>query len=186
VLLNYLRPNIVGDSINHVLSLPSSLTFSFLNPQQSICTNLYPTNPAAVDDLLCGGILRDSIDPGAINVMMAGAKLPVPRTANELLKATFRLGESPDVQDSSIQEAVFEGPVLIAQGVLDPLNDAKDRMERYAALRPDISTAAIQAGHCPHDELHNEVATAITSWKRSLVVSGQKSSLGSRVSSSML
>lgn len=117
---------------------------------------------------------------------MAGAKLPVPRTANELLKATFRLGESPEVQDSSsVQEAVFEGPVLIAQGILDPLNDATDRMERYAALRPDITTIAIQAGHCPHDELHDEVATAIISWKRSLVVSGQKPLLGIPLSTSV-
>jgi pimeloyl-ACP methyl ester carboxylesterase len=51
---------------------------SYLRPRiQSICKNLYPTNPAAVDEALCSNILRDSLDPGAINVMVSGSKLPV-------------------------------------------------------------------------------------------------------------
>lgn len=122
VLLTYLRPNI-----------------------QSICKNLYPTNPSAVDENLCGGILRDSLDPGAINVMMAGAKLPSPRSANELLQADLRMGLS--VEESSVHETSFDGPVLIAQGVLDPLNDAMDRMNRFGALRSGITMSPIQAGH---------------------------------------
>eukprot|EP00977_Amphora_coffeiformis_P002625 scaffold492_cov99-Amphora_coffeaeformis.AAC.3 len=139
VLLTYLRPNI-----------------------QSICKNLYPTNPAAVDDSLCQGILRDSLDPGAINVMMAGAKLPSPRSANELLQADFRLGQ--DMEESSVRESSYNGPVLVAQGVLDPLNDAMDRMNRLGALREGIAMSPIQAGHCPHDELPEEVAQSISRW----------------------
>lgn len=139
VLLSYLRPNI-----------------------QSICRNLYPTNPSAVDDFLVGEIERDSLDPGAINVMMAGAKLPPPRTANELLGAEFGVESIDDT--ALVSESTFDGPVLIAQGILDPLNNATDRMNRYHALRDGIDVAPIQAGHCPHDELPREVAKSIADW----------------------
>ena len=139
-----------------------NILLTYLRPRiQSICTNLYPTVPSAVDDELCGNILRDSLDPGAINVMMAGAKLPPPRTANELLHATFG---SAYTSDTSVIESVFDGPVLIAQGVLDPLNDAKDRMSRFGALRQGITAHPLQAGHCPHDELPLEMSKAIISW----------------------
>jgi pimeloyl-ACP methyl ester carboxylesterase len=145
---------------------------AYLRPSvQSICKNLYPTNPAAVDDVLCQGILRDSLDPGAIYVMMAGAKLPMPRSANELLNADFRPGGSgsPSKKTSSssssdIAESTFDGPVLVAQGILDPLSDCNDRMKRFGALRKGIDMDPINAGHCPHDELPDQVAGSISKW----------------------
>lgn len=137
-----------------------NLLLQFLRPRiQSICVNLYPTNPAAVDDHLCENILRDSFDPGAIAVMMAGSKLPKPRTANEMLAADF--GSS---KIGRVKESQFTGPVLIAQGILDPLNDAKDRMHRYGALRQGITMDPIEAGHCPHDEVPELVARSIAKW----------------------
>ena len=134
-LLGYLRPNI-----------------------QSICKNVYPVHPEAVDEVLCETIERDSLDPGAINVMMAGTKLPPPRTANELLGADF--GSDPSA-------AAFTGPVLVTQGVLDPLNNAPDRLERLGALRDDVTKMPLQAGHCPHDEVPEQVAKSITTWMES-------------------
>jgi len=151
-------PRPVGRAFGNVL-------LSYLRPRiQSICVNLYPTNPAAVDDELCDSIRRDSLDPGAINVMMAGAKLPAPRTANELLGADFGSCRQHLDGQYEVQESTFDGPVLIAQGVLDPLNDAADRMKRYGALRAGIATDAIQAGHCPHDELPEAVAQSMARW----------------------
>jgi pimeloyl-ACP methyl ester carboxylesterase len=111
---------------------------------QSICKNLYPTNPSAVDEVLCEGILRDSLDLGAINVMISGGKLPPPRTVNELLAADFGGVVS---REGSITESTFDGPVLIPMGVLDPLNDAKDRAIRFGSLRKGISVDEFQAGH---------------------------------------
>ena len=95
--------------------------------------------------------------------MMAGAKLPTPRTANELLAADF--GSAPT--SSEVSESVFTGPVLISQGVLDPLNDSTDRMNRFAALRNGITADPIQAGHCPHDEQPGLVAKSIATWMMS-------------------
>jgi pimeloyl-ACP methyl ester carboxylesterase len=120
--------------------------------------NLYPTNPDAVDDDLCRNILRDSLDPGAVNVMISGSKLPIPRTYNEVVAADF--GQSC----SGIPESQFKGPILVAQGILDPLNDAKARARQLSTLRKGIEVAELQGGHCPHDEIPEEVASAIVSW----------------------
>jgi pimeloyl-ACP methyl ester carboxylesterase len=133
---------------------------AYLRPQiQSICKNLYPVNPSAVDADLCVNILRDSLDPGGINIMISGAKLPPPRTYNELLAADFGQGT-----DLTIADSMFEGPVLMAQGILDPLNDAKGRAEMMGTLRKGITIDPIQAGHCPHDEVPEAIASSISKW----------------------
>ena len=140
----------------------------YLRPRiQSICKNLYPTNPSAVDDILTGGILRDSLDPGAINVMISGSKLPPPRTANELLGADFGSSKnraSKPTFDSKLKEGSFDGPVLVAQGFLDPLNDAKGRAAMFGDLRDGIKVDPINAGHCPHDELEGDISISIAKW----------------------
>lgn len=149
------------------LARPVARAFSYgllayLRPRiQSISKNLYPTNPAAVDEALCGGILRDSLDPGAINVMISGSKLPPSRTANELLAADY--GGASDTK-VAIPESAWNGPVLIATGIKDPLNDAKGRTEMFGALREGITMDPIDAGHCPHDEVPHEVAAAVARW----------------------
>jgi pimeloyl-ACP methyl ester carboxylesterase len=155
---------------------------AYLRPQvQSICKNVYPSNPSAVDDSLCDNIRRDSLDPGAINVMMAGAKLPPPRTANELLQADFGCSHG---MDDRVQESTFAGPVLIAQGVLDPLNDATDRMNRFGSLRKGITLDPLKAGHCPHDELPIEMSKAVTNWMMSTRIE-RNAFIGRRSVSSM-
>ncbi len=121
----------------------------YLRPRiQSICVNLYPTNPTAVDNTLCSGILRDSLDPGAINVMISGSKLPPPRTANELLGADFgsSINKEYNKNQTIFNESTFDGPVLVAQGFLDPLNDAKGRAEMFGGLRDGITVNPINAG----------------------------------------
>jgi pimeloyl-ACP methyl ester carboxylesterase len=140
----------------------------YLRPRiQSICKNLYPTNPSAVDSVLCNAIRRDSLDPGAINVMISGSKLPPPRTANELLGADFGSAKHRGYMssfESKFKEGTFDGPVLVAQGLLDPLNDAKGRADMFGKLRDGIKVDPINGGHCPHDELPLDVAKSILSW----------------------
>ena len=88
--------------------------------------------------------------------MISGSKLPPPRTINDLLGSSA---------SSSIKESVFEGPVLVAQGMLDPLNDAKTRANQILSIRPtSITLSPLNAGHCPHDELPQDMAQIITHW----------------------
>ena len=48
--------------------------------------------------------------------------------------------------------ATYKGPVLVAQGVLDPLNNATDRANLFESIRGDIEVERLQLGHCPMDE----------------------------------
>ena len=139
-----------------VLELGGKALFMYLQPNiKSICAKVYPNNPDAVDDLLCGGILRDSNDPGAVNVLTSGAKLPMPISKNELLET-------------------YGGRVLVCQGLNDPLggNQARPRFQLYGRVYDradaaphcppgDITLVGLEAGHCPHDEAPAEVAEAI-------------------------
>ncbi|CEM35645.1 unnamed protein product [Vitrella brassicaformis CCMP3155] len=123
-----------------LLQLFATGLYLYLKTQTpSICKRLYPTNGTAVEDGIIDCILRDSADPGAIGVIASGAKLPPQRSHNELI-------------------AKFGRPVLILQGLLDPLNNATARMEAFQRLGDLIETAPLPAGHCPHDELPTEVA----------------------------
>jgi pimeloyl-ACP methyl ester carboxylesterase len=107
---------------------------------------LYPSNPGYIAQSgLDSSILRDSLDPGARDVMASGAKLPAPMSMNALLEC-------------------FKGPVLIAQGGLDPLNDAVDRASKFGAIREGITVSLMDLGHCPMDEDPSQCAKVIGEW----------------------
>ena len=72
-----------------------------------------------------------------IPVILSG-KLPRPRPMNDLFRE-------------------YTGPVLIAQGALDPLNDAKSRAKQFEAIRSGVTVDLMQLGHCPMDEAPIEV-----------------------------
>lgn len=94
--------------------------------------------------------------------MISGSKLPPPRTANELLGADF--GSSKSKTMTKVKQGTFDGPVLVAQGILDPLNDAKTRADLLGKLRSGITVSQMEGGHCPHDELPDITAKYIASW----------------------
>ncbi|GMI28161.1 hypothetical protein TrCOL_g12253 [Triparma columacea] len=129
---------------------------------RGICVNLYPSNETRVNDNLVNDIVRDSLDEGAEYVMVSGAKLPPPRTANELLGADFG-------DDGGEGEDKYMGNVLVVQGTSDPLNDAKGRMENLGELREGITVREIVGGgHCPHDERGEECGVIVEEWMKEL------------------
>lgn len=111
----------------------------------------YPARPAAADQLLVDAIVRDGSDPGAPNVIASGQKLPPQRPLNEVLSAQHGFG----------------GPVLVPQGKDDPLSGAERSQKRAAQLgrlRSGVTVQLLDAGHCPHDEVADQVAAAIVGW----------------------
>lgn len=66
---------------------------------------------------------------------------------------------------------LYQGPVLVLQGVLDPLGGGKSA-ERAAALEaaiPNATKVCIDAGHCPHDEVPELVNDAIADFVEAVV-----------------
>jgi pimeloyl-ACP methyl ester carboxylesterase len=107
---------------------------------------LYPSIPEHIAASgLDRGILRDSLDPGARDVMASGAKLPAPLSMDSLFQC-------------------YRGPVLVAQGALDPLNDAVARAAQFQAIRDGVSVQLLQLGHCPMDEDPQQCAAAVLKW----------------------
>lgn len=119
---------------SEALRLFGTVMFSILQPRiEQMLVWLYPSNPSVVKTGLAGGILRDSQDPGASDVIAAGGKLPTPRPMNDIFRE-------------------YTGPVLIAQGALDPLNDAKSRANIFKGIREGVTLDLMPLGHCPMDE----------------------------------
>eukprot|EP01041_Mallomonas_annulata_P001216 gene1216-2367_t len=136
-----------------LLRLLGMAIFSLLQPRiVRTCEWLYPTNPGVVRLGLAASIYRDSCDPGASDVIASGGKLPSPTPFNDLFRQ-------------------FLGPVLVAQGVLDPLNNSTARAAAFAGIRTDIDVDLLQLGHCPMDEGPEMVAGSILKWadKRNLL-----------------
>lgn len=142
----FLFPDYLGPK-PWALSLFGKAIFALLQPNIQKTTEwLYPTNPGQVlASDLAANILRDSCDPGASEVIAAGGKLPTPRSCDGLF-------------------ADFGGPVLVAQGAKDPLNDAPARAAIFGRISPRVSVDLLDLGHCPHDEGGELVAASIDAW----------------------
>ncbi|CAI5462420.1 unnamed protein product [Closterium sp. Yama58-4] len=112
-----------------------------------ILKRCYPVRPERADDWLLGEISRAATDPGAVEVVESAFYLPKPEPLNSLL---IRYG----------------GPVLVLQGSLDPLNDAVARANLITATCPGVALKLLKAGHCPHDEVPEQVAYHMDQWAR--------------------
>ncbi|KAI0566635.1 DNA photolyase [Gracilaria domingensis] len=89
---------------------------------------VYPTNPEAADEQLFKEIRRNSLDYSAASVLASGLILPPPRSLSQLLKK-------------------YEGPLLVFQGELDPLNNAKGRADTIHQQYPEARVIRVQAGY---------------------------------------
>mmetsp|Transcript_36857 Transcript_36857/g.57642 ORF Transcript_36857/g.57642 Transcript_36857/m.57642 type:complete len:210 (+) Transcript_36857:427-1056(+) len=139
-----------------VLDLFGDLIIGLLRPNvASVTRKVYAIYPDQVDDRLVENIIRDSKDPGGYHVIAAGAKLPPPRTKNELF-------------------AEFGGPVLVAQGLDDPLGggQARRRYDVYKEAHPDsdqVRLVGLEAGHCPHHEVPELYSNAVRNFVKDVV-----------------
>ncbi|GLC43944.1 hypothetical protein PLESTB_000212500 [Pleodorina starrii] len=144
-----------------VVSAVSSALFWYLERTvPSTLKWLYPTNPAKADEWLAQEILRAAGDSGAIDVFKSVWYLPPPRALNWLVAEAWR------------------GPTLVLQGALDPLNDARSRARQLGELCPNVQVQLLQAGHCPHDEVPEQVNEALLGFIRRSVLLGDPEGRG--------
>eukprot|EP01026_Neomeris_dumetosa_P008010 TRINITY_DN1250_c1_g1_i3.p2 TRINITY_DN1250_c1_g1~~TRINITY_DN1250_c1_g1_i3.p2 ORF type:complete len:237 (+),score=1.86 TRINITY_DN1250_c1_g1_i3:3-713(+) len=100
-----------------------------------VLKNLYPVNSDRADQFLVENIYKSACDLGAKDVFQSVFYLAPPRPLNFLISH------------------LYQGPTLVLQGILDPLNDAKSRALQLEKLCSNINIELLQAGHCPHDEV---------------------------------
>ena len=100
---------------------------------------------SAVTDQLVEDIYRPSCDRGAAQVFASVFKSPQ--------------GEKIDIL---LQQMTC--PLLMLWGEEDPWINAHSRGAKFRQHYPDLTEFYLKAGHCPHDEIPEQVNNAIHSW----------------------
>ncbi len=106
-----------------------------------------------VDDELVEAILRPSRDPGAFGVFRTVFDIPRGQPLDELF-------------------AGLTAPLLLLWGIRDPWINAAGRRASFQRHAPARTTEVVlEAGHCPHDEVPDQVNRALLEWLAGLVES---------------
>ena len=106
-----------------------------------------------VDDALVESIRRPSQDPGAFGVFRTVFDIPRGQPLDELF-------------------AELTSPLLLLWGIRDPWINAVGRRATFQRHAPPSTTEVVlEAGHCPHDEVPDQVNEALLEWLKSPEVS---------------
>jgi len=104
---------------------------------------------SAVTDQLVEDIYRPSGDRGAPNVFASVFRTPQ--------------GEKVDVLLNQLS-----APLLMLWGEADPWMKVQERGAKFRQYYPQLTEYYLQAGHCAHDEVPDQVNELIGNWVRSL------------------
>ncbi len=101
-----------------------------------------------VDDDLVEAIRKPSLDPGAFSVF----------------RSVFDPG-GPQGQPLDELFAQLRSPVLLLWGNRDPWMNAPGKRATFLKYAPEATTEVVlDAGHCPHDEVPDQVNKALLTW----------------------
>lgn len=146
------KPNFLQKTIGSLLnqSWASYLLFKYLRQPSVIRKTLNKVylDRSAVTDRLVADIQRPACDPGAVKVFASVFKSPQ--------------GEKVDILLQQLQH-----PLLMLWGEGDPWMNARDRGKKFRQYYPNLTEYYFQAGHCPHDEIPEQIDRAIVQWLKS-------------------
>lgn len=126
---------------------PSYLLFQYARRRSTIRKTLEKVylDQSMVTDQLVEEIYRPSCDPGAPKVFSSVFKSP--------------RGETVDVLLQSLQ-----CPLLMLWGEADPWMNSRERGAKFRCHYPNLVEHYLQAGHCPHDEIPDQVNALLRDW----------------------
>ncbi len=99
----------------------------------------------AITDQLVEDIYRPSCDAGAPKVFASVFRTPQGAKVDVLLNQ-------------------LTAPLLMLWGEADPWINARDRGAKFRQYHPQLTEYYLRAGHCPHDEIPDQVNELIRSW----------------------
>jgi pimeloyl-ACP methyl ester carboxylesterase len=143
----------LSDSARNLLlqPLPSFLLFQYVRQKPIIrktLQNVYLDQTAVTDELV-EDIYRPSCDAGAARVFAS------------VFKASQ--GEKNDIL---LQQITC--PLLMLWGEGDPWINARSQGAKFRRYYPSLTEYYLQAGHCPHDEVPDQVNELIREWAAAL------------------
>lgn len=100
---------------------------------------------SAITDQLVEDIYRPSCDEGALQVFGSVFKSPQGEKVDQLLQK-------------------MQCPLLNIWGEADPWMRSQERGEKFKQYYPQLTQVYLKAGHCPHDEVPEQVNNVITQW----------------------
>ncbi|XP_061353310.1 uncharacterized protein LOC133298086 isoform X2 [Gastrolobium bilobum] len=112
---------------------------------QDIVKKCYPTRIERADDWLINEMLRASYDPGVLVVLESIFSFNLSIPLNFLLE---------DIKEK----------VLIIQGMKDPISDSNSKVATLKEHCDGVIIKELDAGHCPHDEVPEQVNIIICEW----------------------
>ena len=151
--LNEKLQNLLGDFVKSILKLPLAqfILFQYIRQPWVIRQTLEKVylDKSAITDQLIEEIRRPSGDEGAFDVFCSVFSTPQ--------------GEKVDVL---LQQLTC--PLLLLWGEADPWMNARERSQKYRQYYPQLTEYYLQAGHCPHDEVPNQLNPLLRDWVLSI------------------
>ncbi len=131
--------------------LPSWLLFQYVRQPATIRRTLQQVylDKTAITDQLIEDIRRPALDPGA------------PKVFASVFKS--RQGENVDVLLQKLS-----CPLLMLWGEGDPWMNCRQKGAQFREHYPTLTEHYLQAGHCPHDEVPDQVNGLLRDWVRRL------------------
>ncbi|UBF24367.1 alpha/beta fold hydrolase [Kovacikia minuta CCNUW1] len=125
----------------------SFLLFQYVRQKSMIRKTLEQVylDKTAVTEQLIEEIYRPSCDPGAARVFASVFRTPQ--------------GEKVDVLLGQLS-----CPLLMLWGEADPWINARNRGAKFRSYHPQLTEYYLRAGHCPHDEIPDQVNELLRNW----------------------
>ncbi|PSN77579.1 alpha/beta hydrolase, partial [filamentous cyanobacterium CCP4] len=147
-------PNPIAKAIQSIMlqPLPSWLLFQYVRQPATIRRTLKQVylDQSAITDQLVEDIRRPALDPGA------------PKVFASVFKS--RQGEKVDLLLQKLTR-----PLLMLWGEGDPWMNCRQKGAQFREHYPSLTEHYLQAGHCPHDEVPDQVNSLLRDWVLSTV-----------------
>jgi pimeloyl-ACP methyl ester carboxylesterase len=140
---------VFGDVAKFIFQQPISqfLLFQYMRQRWVIRQTLEKVylDKSAITDQLVEDIYRPSCDEGAFDVFASMFSTPQGEKVNVLLKQ-------------------LTCPLLILWGEADPWMNSRERSKQFRKYYPQLTEYFLKAGHCPHDEVPDQVNSFLKDW----------------------
>ncbi|MBD2440384.1 alpha/beta fold hydrolase [Nostoc sp. FACHB-110] len=144
---------LLGDSVKWIFQQPLSqlLLFQYVRQRWVIRQTLEKVylDKTAITDQLIDEIARPAYDEGAFDVFVSVFSTPQGEKVDVLLKQ-------------------LTCPLLLLWGEGDPWMNAKERSQKFRQYYPQLTEYFLQAGHCPHDEIPEQINKLLRDWVLSM------------------
>jgi pimeloyl-ACP methyl ester carboxylesterase len=138
-----------GDFVKWILQQPFAqfLLFQYVRQKWVIRQTLEKVylDKSAITDQLVEEIYQPSCDEGAVDVFASMFSTPQGEKTDVLLKQ-------------------LKCPLLLLWGEGDPWINARERSQQFRRYYPQLQEYFLRAGHCPHDEVPQQVNSLLRDW----------------------